>query len=345
MHNDQKPKILVILTGGTICSSTDEKGQRYSNAENVKIIGHYQNSDSPFSGKVDFDKEIPLDTLSENMTVDKWNTLLEALKTVKCDDYRGIIILHGTDTLAYTASLLAITLTGISVPVCLVSSQLPLDHSATNGHANFRACVELIMNGIAPNVYAVYRNADHVIYAHLGAQLLQSANYSDDFFSKDMQPVSAENAHWEGFAFRTNRLYLQKMGKLTPCVLKIAPYVGMDYDAFALAGVRAIVHGTYHSQSVCVERSKGAGDYGSGSILHLLDRCKERNIPVFLAPCSPEAAKYESTGDAIAQGAYHIYGATNEMAYIKALVGCALGLEGSGLEKFVKENINNEFIY
>lgn len=340
---NHKPKILVILTGGTICSSTDEKGQRYSNAENVKIIGHYQKGNSPFSGKVDFDKEIPLDTLSENMTVDKWNTLLDALKTVKYGDYKGIIILHGTDTLAYTASLLAITLAGIPLPVCLVSSQLPLDKDGTNGHANFRASVELIMNGIAPNVYAVYRNSDHILYAHCGAQLLQCANYSDDFFSKDMVPVSGENARWEGVPFRTSSLYLRKMGKLTPCVLKIVPYVGLDYNAFNLEGIRAIVHGTYHSQSVCVERSKGAGDYGNASILQLIDRCKD--IPVFLAPCSPEAAKYESTGDAIDNGAGHICKTTNEMAYVKVLVGCALGLTHATLAEFVNTDINSECCY
>ncbi len=344
MHNN-KPKILVILTGGTICSSTDEKGQRYSNAENVKIVGHYQKGDSPFSGKVDFDKEIPLDALSENMTVDKWNTLLEALKTVKYGDYKGIIILHGTDTLAYTASLLAITLAGIPIPVCLVSSQLPLDKDGTNGHANFRAAVELLLNGIAPNVYAVYRNSDHILYAHCGAQLLQCANYSDDFFSHSMMPVSAENARLPGVPFRTDSLYLHKMGKLTPCVLKLVPYVGLDYNAFRLEGIRAIVHGTYHSQSVCVERSKSAGDYSSASILQLIDRCKERNIPVFLAPCSPEAAKYESTGDAVGHGAGHICRTTNEMAYVKVLVGCALGLNKDDLTEFVNTDINGEMIY
>lgn len=340
---NNKPKILVILTGGTICSSTDENGQRYSDAENVKIIGHYQNSDSPFSGQVDFDKAIPLDTLSENMTTDKWNALLEALKAARYSDYKGIIILHGTDTLAYTASLLAITLAGIPVPVCLVSSQLPLDKDGTNGHANFRAATELILNGIAPNVYAVYRNGDGVIYAHFGAQLLQCENYSDDFFSKRMMPVSGENARWEGAPFRTNSLYLQKMGKLTQCVLKIVPYVGLDYNAFNLEGVRAIVHGTYHSQSVCVERSKGAGDYSSASILQLIDRC--RDIPVFLAPCAPEAAKYESTGDAIAHGADHICKTTNEMAYVKVLVGCALGLHKNELTDFVNMDINGECCY
>ncbi len=247
--------------------------------------------------------------------------------------------------MAYTASLLAITLAGIPIPVCLVSSQLPLDKDGTNGHVNFRASVELIMNGITPNVYAIYRNSDGVIYAHLGAQLLQCANYSDDFFSRGMMPVSGENARWEGLPFRTDSLYIQKMGKLTPCVLQIVPYVGLDYNTFNLEGIKAIVHGTYHSQSVCVERSKGTGDYGNASILQLIDRCKEKDIPVFLAPCSPEAAKYESTGDAVGHGAGHICKTTNEMAYVKVLVGCALGLNKADLTEFVNMDINGEMIY
>ena len=72
---------------------------------------------------------------------------------------------------------------------------------------------------------------------------------------------------------------------------------------------------------------------------------KERNIPVFLAPCSPEAAKYESTGDAVKHGAKHIYQTTNEMAYAKVLVGCALGYEQAELEEFITEDINGEFVY
>ena len=345
-NQEMKPQILVMLTGGTICSSTDQDGHRYSNAENVKIVDAFKNGDSPFRDAVHFEKETPLDILSENMTVDRWNTLLQALKTVDQDQFKGIIILHGTDTLAYTSSLLSIALAGMKIPVCLVSSQLPLDSEGTNGHANFRASVELIMNGIAPNVYAVYRNSDKVIYVHYGAHLLQCANYSDDFYSMDAMAIpDSENAKLEGFAFETAPNYVDRMAPLSPCVLRLMPHVGLDYSMFNLDGIRAIVHGTYHSQSVCVQRSKGTGGYDDASILHLLDLCKEKDIPVFLAPCSPEAFKYESTGDAIRHGAAHIYGMTNEMAYVKTLVGIALGWKGEELQTFLNTRINREITY
>lgn len=345
MQND--PKILVVLTGGTICSSTNEQGERYSNAANVKIIDAYKKGNSPFAGVVDFDPMIPTDILSENMTIDSWNTILNAFRTeIDWNAYRGIIVLHGTDTLAYTSSLLSILLAGAPIPVCMVSSQLPLDYEATNGHANFRASVELIMNGIAPNVYAVYRNSNGVLYAHYGAHLLQCANYSEDFFSADaMEILDADNACLTGKSFETDTFYLNKIQPLTACVLRVMPYVGIDYDAYNLDGIRAVVHGTYHSDTVCVERKEGKGSYSRNSILHLIDRCKERDIQVFLAPCSPTAYKYESTGDALKQGASHICGLTCEMAYAKTLVGCALGLTGEELKNFVNRNINHEVAY
>lgn len=342
-----KPKILVVLTGGTICSSTDEKGERFSDAANVKIIDAFQKGASPFGGDaVDLEPKTPLDILSENMTVHTWNVLLEAFRQEDWSRYRGVIILHGTDTLAYTACLLSLVLAGVPVPVCMVSSQLPLDQEGTNGHANFRASVELIMNGIAPNVYAVYRNSDGVLYAHYGAHLLQSPNYSDDFFSPEAMVIpDPENACLPGRAFESDHRYLEQMGPLSACVLRLIPCVGLDYSVFGLDGIRAVVHGTYHSQSVCVQRSKGVGQYGDASILKFLDRCSQKGIPVFLAPCSPEAFRYESTGDAIRHGAAHIYGLTNEMAYVKTLLGCALGLEGAALQDFLETSINHETAY
>jgi len=340
------PDILVMMTGGTICSSTNADGLRYSNAADVKIVDSFQKGPSPFAGDTVFEPAMPLNILSENMTIKTWNALLDALRQVDFRQYKGIIILHGTDTLAYTASLLSIVLSGIPIPVILVSAQLPLYEDGTNGHANFRAATELIMNGIAPNVYAVYKNSDGVIYTHLGSQLLQCANYSQDFFSpRPMVIPDPNNAQLPGIRAQTNTLYLRQMGALSACVLSLVPYVGMNYNGYCLDGIRAVVHGTYHSESVCVERSNGTGEYSSASILHLMDRCKKQDIPLFLAPCSPQAFAYESTGDILAHGACYMTAMTNEMAYVKALVGCALKLSGEELKTFVNTQINYEKVY
>lgn len=340
-------KILVILTGGTICSTENADGKRYSNASHVRIIESYRKSGcAPYCGSIEFDQEMPLDILSENMTIESWNMLIRHLKTVRWNNYHGVILLHGTDTLAYTSSLLSILLAGIPVPLCLVSSQLPLDNPATNGHANFRAAVELIMNGLRPNIYALYRNSDGIMYLHYGAHLLQCANHSEDFFSKDAVQLSdCSEAPFCGTAFETTPCYLEQIDALSPCVLRILPYVGLNYDQYCLDGIRAVLHGTYHSESICVERKQGLGSYSSFSILSLLDRCRERQIPLFLEPCSETAYHYESTGDALQSGATALWGMTSEMAYCKTLIGCALGLSGEELHAFLQRSINHEMLW
>jgi L-asparaginase len=286
---------------------------------------------------------MPLDTLSENMTVNKWNILLDELRKVESNKYNRVIILHGTDTLAYTASLLSLVMSEKNLTVCLVSSHSPVDCEGTNANINFRTAVELIMNGIKPNVYAVYQNSDGRTYLHYGAHLLQCRNYSDDFESRTAMTVEdPENAVLTGKAFQTNTMYIRHFQELSPCVLNIQPYVGLCYDAFSLDGIHAVVHGTFHSESVCVERKEGEGAYSSHSLLSLLDRCRNAGIPVFLAPCGRLAYQYESTGDALANGASCISGTTFEMAYVKTLVGCALGFRGEKLDEFVSSAVNWE---
>ena len=336
--NKNKPKILIILTGGTICSCEDSSGERSSqvNTAKYKITSIFRESGSPYSD-VEFDYLISTDILSENMTLKTWNKLLDDFKALgSAEEYRGIIVLHGTDTLAYTSSLLSVMLTHLEIPTILVSAQLPLDNVGTNGNTNFKAAVELIMNGIKPNVYAVYKNSDGNTYVHLGAHLKQCENFSDDFFSCDAYKIpDIDNAIWQGQAFEYKNNVINEFSHLKSGVISIVPYVGIDYDVFDLSNVSAVIHNTYHTTAVCVERSKKTGDYTNYSFLHFLDKCKERNVDVFLAPCDPEAYSYESTGDALSNGAMYISGKTFELAYTKALVGYSMGLKGEALQTFI----------
>ena len=120
-------RILLIFTGGTICSCpTGKDNKNQSNAR---------------------------------MMVGSWNDLLKIFRRKELtNECEGVIVLHGTDTFAYNAALLSLALVGFKKPVCMVSAQLNLHNPKSNGYTNFRASVELIMNGIKPNMYVVYRN-------------------------------------------------------------------------------------------------------------------------------------------------------------------------------------------
>ena len=63
--------------------------------------------------------------------------------------YDGIIITHGTDTLAYTSSMLCFMLRGLTIPVVLTGSQLPMDHPLTDAAVNLRTALAMAQSGVA----------------------------------------------------------------------------------------------------------------------------------------------------------------------------------------------------
>ena len=377
-------KILVILTGGTICSVADDNGENRTNAATVRsyLTEHFKKkSRSPYRDRVEFHSEaLSPDILSENMTPAAWGEIIEIIKDEGTSaDISGIIILHGTDTLAYTAAFLSLALAGIKIPVMLVSAQLPLlkrergaliPDGRSNGYANFRMAVDLIMGGVAPNVYVPYRNEKGEgdgrhragkMLVHYGAHLTQCKNGTNNFESKsEMRPRGIFKPTLNGaLPFGSEGCLFEKIDEPSSTVLYIKPYTGLNYSRIMTDGVSAVVHGTYHSESVCIGRARperraplGAsenyalsditGDDRPYSILALISACEAENIPVFLAPCDGANYSYGTTGNALRRGAVPLPGITVEAAYAKAVLGSSIGLFGGELVEFMKKPINRE---
>ncbi len=335
--------ILLALTGGTICSFQNALGEQHADTKRAEalIVQNFRKGDSKFKGEkaVKFFVRRPLNILSENMTVGNLNTLVKRLKSYNIERYDGVIILHGTDTLHFTAPLLSLLLGGINRPVFLVSSQLPLYNPAANGGENFKVAVEHIVNGIAPNVYVPYRNNDNM-YIHFAAHLTGCANHSNDFYSSTMQRLP-NGKFYKGKASPDTEPLLYRINELKSCVLRITPYTGIDYSRYSLRGVRAVLHHTYHSETLA---AAGSGRY---SALSLKRRCDEANPPIdfFIEPCeSDKSYRYESTGALLGENACSSHRTTSEMAYMKLLVGCSLGYSGRELQDFINLEINGEFL-
>ena len=320
--------ILLVLTGGTICTSVrDGLRSLDTDAASLRLVETFQNSASPFAQSVRFTVGERFHTLSENMTVSVWNRMIEYLKTVDFSAYDGIIIAHGTDTLAYTASMFALLLAGIEIPVIFVSSNAPLEHgdARANGAANFRAAVDCVGYGIAPGVYATYRNVtDRRMYLHMGSQLKQCADYSEDFHSVgalDITSLSPETLSELPETVAPSAPLLRTLNApLTDCVLKIRPYVGIRYDAYRVEKFRAVLHGTYHSGTACV----GDG-YSPASVLYLLDRCADVGTDLYLSPAWSQGELYDTVPVMLnhsrnGRRVIPLNGMTEETAYCKLLL-------------------------
>ncbi len=85
------------------------------------------------------------------MTVREWNCIAELIAQ-KYDDYDGFVVLHGTDTMAYTASALSFMLGGLDKPVVLTGSQIPLCEIRSDGRDNLITALLIAGEGIVREV-------------------------------------------------------------------------------------------------------------------------------------------------------------------------------------------------
>ena len=319
-------RILVCTTGGTICTSVGEGGKNDIdvNASSMLLMKKYRELavNYPELDGVSFETIRPLETLSENMTVSKWNILIEALGSVDYSGVSGVIILHGTDTLHLTAPLMARLFENTGIPVMLVSSHRTLTDPEANGPVNLLNAVRLItafsQNGIdvsEQSVYVTYRNMDGISYIHKASQLEECGDFSEDFFSSGMQEFDRfyETSFGEPGASqsqneRNTESDIRNSEKISErirgykidekkSVLLIKPYVGINYDLFSLDNVKAVMHLMYHSSTINSE-----GD-GPMSAVSLCKRCKKKNIPFYIFPCDEESYRYVSTKTLLDHGA------------------------------------------
>ena len=174
--------ILVVFTGGTIGSTAAEGTINTSSAAPFKLIRqfqeHYQNQQ-----QIHFSTIQPLQILSENLAPCVWQTLIAAIEAQQTDQYDGIIITHGTDTLAYTAAALSFYFNALKIPMLLVSSDYPLADPRANGLENFICAVEFILQKCQAGIFVPYRNQQQTIQVHRGSHLTCSLQLTGDFFS------------------------------------------------------------------------------------------------------------------------------------------------------------------
>ena len=341
-------KILLILVGGTICTALNEHGTlSISEGAGIKLIENFKSSGSPFKEDVEIIPTENLFILSENMSIPNWNLILDTYrKHLNTDNFDGVIFAHGTDTLAYSTSLFSLILANTDIPVFFVSSNARLDLERANGNDNFRYAVELICKGIEPNVYATYKNiSDGRMYLHLGSRLEQCRNYSEDFFSQgaiDITELYDETLEEikEKYPNKEKLSLINTNGDwhLENRVLMITPYVGLDYASFKYSRFSAVLHGTYHSGTACVE------PYNESSVLYLMDLITKENpdIDIYLSPSKNEGERYDTvrvigSHEVNNKKINFLYGSTIEYTYAKLVLAYSLFKDKKDIEKFINE--------
>lgn len=136
----QKSALLLIYTGGTIGMKQDMKDLTLKPFDFSQILDEVPEI-RKFAFKIDtYSFEPPID--SSDVEPSLWQDLARLIKD-KYEDYDGFIILHGTDTMSYSASALSFMLDGLTKPVIFTGSQLPIGVPRTDGKENLISAVEI----------------------------------------------------------------------------------------------------------------------------------------------------------------------------------------------------------
>ncbi|MPR36679.1 asparaginase [Salmonirosea aquatica] len=179
-----RASVLVIYTGGTLGMVYENKGRQLVPFEFEHLIDRV-----PEVRRLDI--EITFLTLPEpidssNMTPELWVTLGQIIFD-QYFDYGSFVILHGTDTMAYTASALSFLLEGLNKPVILTGAQLPIGIARSDARENFLTALEI---AAATNAQGYPIISEVCIYFN---SLLLRGNRSKKKESSDFNAFQSEN--------------------------------------------------------------------------------------------------------------------------------------------------------
>lgn len=317
-------KILVVLTGGTIGSQVENEIINVSKSSPYRLISMYEE----LYGKEEFEIINPLNILSENVTPDSLLILLKALDSVRYEDYRGIIVTHGSDTLSYTSAFIGLLFHHVPVPVILVASNYPLLQEGSNGLDNFAKAVEFIQQKAVRGVFTIYRDESGISQVYLATRIMEADPFRDQFrdfsgqsYGRMEKGMFIRNTGKEQPAVEeveaNNKKEIEVPDSFFRDVMIVHPYPGMDYSRFCFneeTRPSAVLHILYHSATACLEGEKH-------SFLNFAERCREQSIKLYAASYKRIEGNRYATGDGLLKaGVIPMLNISPEAAYAKLLL-------------------------
>lgn len=133
-------KVLLIYTGGTIGMGVNPDTGALESLDIQHLIESMPELDLIQTDIDVFQISPPID--SSDMSPERWQQLIEIISS-NYDKYDGFVIIHGTDTMAYTASALSFMLENLTKPIILTGSQLPIGQLRSDGKENLITSIEL----------------------------------------------------------------------------------------------------------------------------------------------------------------------------------------------------------
>ncbi len=253
-----KASILLIYTGGTIGMLYDDSGSLvpFNFGHIMEKITYLKGFDINIT-VISFPK--PIDSSSINLA--HWNDLAYIIFE-NYDSYDGFVILHGTDTMAYSASALSFMLEGLNKPVIFTGAQLPIGAARSDARENLITALDIASarNGDRPVIQEVCIYFSYMLLRGNRAKKVESVHFNA--FETDNYPALAEAGVEIEYnlpvllrQFENDRLNFKKIKDNNVAIIKMFPGINSKVveSILSIEGLKGVVLETFGSGNTTTE--------------------------------------------------------------------------------------------
>lgn len=328
IHAQPARHIRVLYTGGTIGMQATANGLVPAGGFEARMRERLLSSGLR-TAIWSFEEMQPLID-SANMSPAYWQQLREAItRAVDVDGSDAVLVLHGTDTLAYSAAALSFQLIGLPAPVVFTGSMLPVGAPESDAWENLEGAMTALSEGMTQGVWLHFHGQS--MLPTRCAKVRSSGRHA-------FAPLQRDQAKGGSAALPTQLHYQQPKTLARVAALPLVP--GFDpqwLSTLVASGVQAVVLECYGS---------GTGPSDDPAFLHALRQAREQGVvTVAVTQCQQggvELSVYEAGSRLREAGVVAGGGMTREAALGKLHGLLGIGLEASEVARLLEVDLCGE---